>query len=265
MANLLPTNPVEIIAKLHHINQNHQDSFYNLLAFSLQTSSLIIKSSTNVNNATSIGLSNLGQSINSSRFILRFLSGISSIHILIQNHTVLRDFFRNFITRIKKLFTVKKQTRTEAVIDAVTGTDEDALTKSLSDDIIPVLRLFQAVLTLGHNVSEIPAYISTVAPMLVPMLSKSYNGDAFGRLSCFFWFLNTLVEVLIVSIMRYRKEISSGQYQYSLIPLACDVLLSANWSLQSKSQFLSEAGLTTLGLTSACVNFAAIWKSIKTD
>jgi len=87
---------VDIIAKLHHINQNHQDSFFNLLALSLQASSLVLKASTNSNNSTSIGLSNLGQSINSSRFILRFLSGISSLHVLIANRGELQEFISSF-------------------------------------------------------------------------------------------------------------------------------------------------------------------------
>lgn len=257
-------SPVDIIAKFHYINQNHQDAFFNLIAFSLQAASLVIKSGTNVNNATSIGLSNLGQSINSSRFILRFLSGVSSIHVILNHRAALVDFFKSFRVGSKKA----------SDLGDIDGVDDDETT--LTDDeramkktqatqeriqrIIQGLRLLQAFLTLANNVTEIPAYIASVAPMLC-----NFHGDWFGRLSCFCWLLNTLVEMVIVALLRYSREITASHFQVALTPLICDVFLSANWSLRPQKQFLSSAGLTTLGLISACVNFNTIWKNIKVD
>ena len=242
-------NPVDIIAKLHNINTNHQDAFFNTLSFSLQACSLLIKSSTNVNNSTSIGLANLSQSINSSRFILRFLSGISSIHVLITNQGIIKQFF----SAIKKKYLAGKTSSSS------TDPNEPA---DQPIDFIPFLRLVQASLTLLFNVTEIPAYISTVAPTL----SAHYDGGFFGRLSCVFWLLNTLVEILVLTILRFsKKELTSTQYQTSLIPLICDCFLSANWTMEPKHSFLSEAGLTTLGSISSWVNFLLIWKGLKNE
>ena len=257
--------PVDIIAKLHYINQNNQDAFFNLLAFSLQALSIIIKAGSNVNNVYSTGLSNLGQSINSSRFILRFLSGISSIHILLKHRTFIIDFFKSLIHKKSPSNPntpnpSPDQSSTSEGFDDEKKPSEQQSTLGRIQKIIQMLRLVQSLLTLANNVFEMPAYVSTVAPMLY-----NYKGDWFGRVSCLFWLLNTIVEIVIVSLMKYNKEIASAQYQVALIPLICDVFLSANWSLQSKNQFLSESGLTALGLVSAMVNFRSIWSNINPD
>jgi hypothetical protein len=222
---------IDVVAKLHQINQNHQDCFYNVLASTLQVGSLALKTTTNVNNPSSIGLASLAQSINSSRILLRGLSGISSVHLLIQNKDT-----------IKSLLTGKTTITTE--------------NNTLGEKVVQFLQLIQPLVTILFNITDVLAYISTITPVSV------YDGPLLGRLSCLFWFINSLCEVIILAILRSSNKITYQQCIRRLVPLCCDCVVAANWSVDPKKAFLSEFGITALCTTSAWANFAMVWEDL---
>ena len=126
------SNPVDIIAKLQHFHQGRQDPFLNVASFTLKLLSLTRRSMTNSKDNISTSLSNIAEHINSSRFALRFLSGVSATHQIINSPCPFAKM--NFS----------------------------------SDNMVPTIRYLQQILQIAYNLFELPAYIHTVAPTIAP-------------------------------------------------------------------------------------------------
>lgn len=213
-------NAIQLLGRLAAYNQGRQDLFLNPLAFCLKLASLLRRSQYGHEDKYTQGFSAISDHINSSRFILRFLTGVTNLHGVLTQPLVTKG----------------------------------------ESTLISNIRVLQRVFNIGYNLAEIPSYIKMVAPMMV-----SYDGDAYGRLSCRFWLINTFLEVICIIKQRMSNRSSPSQFNYSMIAASCDLLLALNWSLPPKAQFLGEWQITCLGTMSSLIVFYSSWKELKDE
>lgn len=241
------------IAKLQYFHNGNQDVFLNALAISLQLLSAFIQKTTNVNNPTAIAAANISTHINSSRFVLRFLTGIKSIHQLIQDRDILLKFYSTHLQ--PKMFTTTKKMDATKWASVVHHHDDEEETP----DITYVLRYLQSALNLCYNCCELPAYLDSVGQ--VPFV----DGAKYSRYSCIVWCAISIIELIITLIDFTKQRMSRQEFALRLLPITSDILLSSNWSVEAKYQFLSNGAMLSAGMISAYVQFFGVWFSLSEE
>ena len=111
------------LASFHH---RGQDIYLNPLANFIQLAALLRSARLGKTDNVVQGLASISQHINSSRFVLRFLTGAANSHALLT----------------EPIFTQSNST------------------------LVSYIRVLQRILNVGYNLAELPAYVAMVAPML---------------------------------------------------------------------------------------------------
>jgi hypothetical protein len=71
------------------------------------------------------------------------------------------------------------------------------------------------------------------------------------------WFANLVLEAIV--LFKQRKQYSQASLRLAMIALGSDMLLSSNWALNSKSQYLAPWQIVILGCMSSGIIFSKSW------